>query len=304
MRENREYIVTEEFHAKRVDKFLSEIVAEFSREKLKQVFDEHLVLIGGKPVKPSEKVLKGDIVRITLPETSALAVEAQNIPLNIVYEDEDIAVVDKPQGMVVHPAPGNYTNTMVNGLLFHIKNLSAINGVIRPGIVHRIDKDTSGLLVVAKNDAAHHQLAQQFDAHTITRAYTAVVHGVIANDKGIVDAPIGRDPSNRKAMAVTERNNKRAVTHYQTVKRYEHVTHINLQLETGRTHQIRVHMKYIRHPVVGDRQYGYDMPLDKLFEGQLLHACLLGFIHPRTHQYMEFYSEIPQYFYKIIDKNL
>lgn len=302
MRENREYIVTEEYQGLRIDKFLSEVVAEFSREKLKQVFDEGLILINGKVVKPSEKAVKGDIVQITLPETSELAIEAQNIPLQIIYEDDDIAVIDKPQGLVVHPAPGNYTDTMVNGLLYHVKNLSAINGVIRPGIVHRIDKDTSGLLVVAKNDVAHNRLAQQFSDHTITRAYTAVVHGLISNEKGIIDAPLGRDPLNRKAMAVTQRNNKRAVTRYEVVKRYDGCTHINVRLETGRTHQIRVHMRYIHHPVVGDRQYGYDTPLDKQFKGQLLHAYLLGFIHPKTNEYMEFFSEIPDYFYEIIDK--
>ncbi len=301
MRETREYIVTEEFDGLRLDKFLSEVVSEFSREKLKEVFDEGFVLINGKVSKPSIKIAVNDHIRVTLPEMAELAVIAQDIPLNIIYEDDDIVIVDKPQGMVVHPAPGNYTDTMVNALLYHIKNLSAINGIIRPGIVHRIDKDTSGLLAVAKNDAAHNGLAKQFNDHTITRAYTAVVHGNVEGEKGIIDAPLGRDISDRKSFAVTERNSKNAITHYSVVKRYEEYTHLNLKLETGRTHQIRVHMKFIRHPVIGDKQYGLHTSLDAQFNGQLLHAYLLGFYHPLTKEYLEFKSEMPSYFYKLIN---
>lgn len=302
MRESRELIVSDDYEGIRADKFIADAVESFSREKLKEIFDEKNVSIGGKAAKPSQKVRTGDVVRVLLPETYELELLPQNIPLRIVYQDEDIVIVDKPQGMVVHPAPGVSDGTMVNALLYHIDSLSAINGVIRPGIVHRIDKDTSGLLVVAKNDRAHRFLAVQFAQHSITRAYSTVVHGVMENDKGTVDAPLGRDPHNRKAMAVTEKNNKRAVTHYSVIKRYQNYTHLDVRLETGRTHQIRVHMKYIGHPVIGDRTYGRNTPLDNQFAGQLLHAYLLGFLHPSTGEYMQFTSELPDYFKSVISK--
>lgn len=302
MRESRELIVTDDYEGIRADKFIADAVESFSREKLKEIFDEKNVSVGDKAAKPSQKLRTGDIVRVLLPETHVLELLPQNLPLRIVYQDEDIVIVDKPQGMVVHPAPGVSDGTMVNALLYHIDSLSAINGVIRPGIVHRIDKDTSGLLVVAKNDRAHRFLAVQFAQHTITRAYSTVVHGVMENDKGTVDAPLGRDPHNRKAMAVTEKNNKRAVTHYSVMKRYQNYTHLDVRLETGRTHQIRVHMKYIGHPVIGDRTYGRNTPLDNQFAGQLLHAYLLGFLHPSTGEYMQFTSELPDYFESVISK--
>ena len=302
MRESRELIVTDDYEGIRADKFIADAVESFSREKLKEIFDEKNVSVGDKAAKPSQKLRTGDIVRVLLPETHVLELLPQNLPLRIVYQDEDIVIVDKPQGMVVHPAPGVSDGTMVNALLYHIDSLSAINGVIRPGIVHRIDKDTSGLLVVAKNDRAHRFLAVQFAEHTIARAYSTVVHGVMENDKGTVDAPLGRDPHNRKAMAVTEKNNKRAVTHYSVMKRYQNYTHLDVRLETGRTHQIRVHMKYIGHPVIGDRTYGRNTPLDNQFAGQLLHAYLLGFLHPSTGEYMQFTSELPDYFESVISK--
>jgi len=303
MRECREWIIGKEESGQRVDKFLSEAVAEFSRERLKEIFEEGNVMVDGKPTKPSLRLKSGDAVSALLPETEILRVEAQDIPLHIVYQDQDIAIIDKAQGMVVHPAPGASDGTMVNALMYHMDHLSAINGVIRPGIVHRIDKNTSGLLVVAKNDTAHRKLAAQFAEHSITRAYSTVVHGVLPNQKGTVDAPIGRDPHNRKAMAVTERNNKRAVTHYSVIAKYQEYTHLDVRLETGRTHQIRVHMKYIGHPVIGDPLYGRNTELDRGFDGQLLHAYLLGFRHPSSGEYIEFRSELPQYFYRLIAKS-
>lgn len=280
----------------RLDKFLADNADGFSRESLKVLFDEKSVLVNGTPQKASFRVKEGFVVEASLPDTKQLDVTAENIPINIVYEDDDIAIVDKAEGMVVHPANGNPSGTLVNALMYHLDHLSAINGVIRPGIVHRIDKETSGLLVIAKNDEAHNKLSEQFAVHSITRGYSAIVHGIISSDKGVIDAPIGRNPLDRKAFCVTAQNSKRAVTHYEVVNRYDNYTHINLTLETGRTHQIRVHMKYISHPIVGDKLYGYDRAIDKQFTGQLLHAYLLGFIHPRTGEYVEFRSELPKRF--------
>ena len=236
-----------------------------------------------------------------LPQVKNDEVTAEDIPIDIVYQDNDIAVINKPQGMVVHPACGNYTGTLTNGLMYHLDSLSAINGTVRPGIVHRIDKDTSGLLVVAKNDIAHNKLAAQFKEHTITRAYKAVVHGIVPNEKGIIDAPIGRSPSNRKMMCVTQKNSKNAVTHYEKLGINDRFSYLKLVLETGRTHQIRVHMKYIGYPVVGDRLYGYNRKDDMIFEGQLLHAYLLGFKHPNSGKYIEFRSVVPEYFNKVFN---
>lgn len=280
----------------RLDKFLADNADGFSRESLKVLFDEKSVLVNGTPQKASFRVKEGFVVEASLPDTKQLDVTAEDIPINIVYEDDDIAIVDKAEGMVVHPANGNPSGTLVNALMYHLDHLSAINGIIRPGIVHRIDKETSGLLVIAKNDEAHNKLSEQFAVHSITRGYSAIVHGIIPSDKGVIDAPIGRNPLDRKAFCVTAQNSKRAVTHYEVVNRYDDYTHINLTLETGRTHQIRVHMKYISHPIVGDKLYGYDRAIDKQFTGQLLHAYLLGFIHPRTGEYVEFQSELPKRF--------
>ena len=280
----------------RADRFLADSVEGFSRESLKESFEKGLVTVDGKSIKPSLKLKAGTVLEAVLPDTGVLDVVAQDIPIDIVYEDDDIAIVDKPAGMVVHPANGNEDGTMVNALMYRLDHLSAINGVIRPGIVHRIDKDTSGLLVVAKNDKAHAALSEQFRVHSITRRYTAIVSGVLPNEKGTIDAPLGRDPYDRKAFTVTLKNSKNAVTHYEVIKRYDGYTHIDVSLETGRTHQIRVHMKYIGHPIVGDKLYGRNTALDKRFDGQLLHAYLLGFIHPSTGEYVEFRSEIPERF--------
>ncbi|MBO4359845.1 MAG: RluA family pseudouridine synthase [Eubacteriaceae bacterium] len=288
--------VSREEAGMRSDRFLADHAGGFSRQSLKESFDSGMVTLAGRPVKPSLKLREGDVIEAVLPDTAVLDAVPQDIPLDIVYEDADIAVVDKPAGMVVHPANGNFDGTMVNALMYHLDSLSAINGVIRPGIVHRIDKDTSGLLVVAKNDRAHEALAEQFRVHSITRRYTALLNGILSEKRGTIDAPIGRDPANRLAFTVTARNSKRAVTHFETAGLYEGFTHVYVTLETGRTHQIRVHMKYIGHPVIGDPLYSGGTELDRMFDGQLLHACTLGFIHPSTGEYVEFESPIPERF--------
>ena len=284
----------------RIDRVLAEEMEDLSRERIKKLFGKDEIFLNGKNVKPSRKVKTGDEVRVLVPEPESLDVKPENIPVNIVYEDDDVIVVDKPQGMVVHPANGNYSKTLVNALLYHAGSLSQINGVVRPGIVHRIDKDTSGLLVVAKNDAAHRALAEQFAVHSITRAYRTICHGIIGENEFTVDAPIGRHRTRRKEMCVTMENSKRAVTHGRVIKRYSDRTFLEMKLETGRTHQIRVHLKYIGHPVIGDSVYGRNTKMDRMFEGQLLHAFRLGFIHPTTGKYMEFESKLPDYFSKIL----
>ena len=284
----------------RLDKTLSQALSEYSRSFVQGLFADGLVMCNGKQVQKNHKPRQGDIVSFTVPEPKELSVRAEDIPLNIMYEDGDLLVVNKPQGMVVHPAPGNYEGTLVNALLWHCKgNLSGINGVIRPGIVHRIDRDTSGLLIVAKNDTAHNVLAEQIKVHSFTREYMAVVQGVIKED-GTVNAPIGRHKIDRKKMCVTTENSREAVTHYFVEQTYRNNTLVRLRLETGRTHQIRVHMAYIGHPVTGDEVYGNGSP--KWLCGQCLHAKKIGFVHPNG-QYMEFDSELPDYFQKLL-KNL
>ncbi len=257
----------------------------------------------GKPLGKSEKVAVGDCLLITPPNLEPCEVTAQDIPLDIVYEDDDLLVVNKPKGMVVHPAAGNPDGTLVNALLAHCKgSLSGINGVMRPGIVHRIDKDTSGLLIVAKNDTAHQGLAEQIKEHSFTRIYEAVVVGHLKEGEGTVNAPIGRHPVHRKKMAVTDRNSKNAVTHYRVLQDYSGYSHVRLQLETGRTHQIRVHMSYLGHPVAGDTVYGSAKQPFQGLEGQCLHAKVIGFVHPRTGEYLEFESELPAYFKTVLQK--
>ena len=300
--EEKIIIVDKDSENKRCDKFLSEKIDDFSRERLKKLFKDGNVTIDGKFIKSSRKVLPGEKISVILPDPIILDIIPEDISINIVYEDDDVVIVDKPQGMVVHPANGNYTGTLVNALMYHVKDLSTINGVIRPGIVHRIDKDTSGLLIVAKNDNSHNHLAKQFKEHSINRHYKAICHGLINENSATVDAPIGRDKIKRKEMCVTEKNSKHAITHFDVIDRFNDFTFVDCHLETGRTHQIRVHMKYINHPIVGDKVYGYNRKVDNQFKGQLLHAYKLGFIHPRTNEYMEFNSEIPEYFYKLIDK--
>ena len=280
----------------RLDKYLSAQMTDFTRNAVARLIADGNVSVNGSIVNKNYKCRENDEITVTVPDAVPLEAEAENIPLDIVYEDKDLLVVNKQKGMVVHPAAGNYTGTLVNALLYHCKDsLSGINGVIRPGIVHRIDKDTSGLLIVAKNDLAHIHLAQQIKDHSFSRAYQAVVYGNIKEDEGTVNLPIGRSPKDRKKMAVTDKNSKNAVTHFQVIKRYGNFTHIRCVLETGRTHQIRVHMAYLGHPLAGDSVYGPKKVIKSL-NGQCLHAGEIGFVNPTTGEYMEFKASLPEYF--------
>lgn len=284
----------------RIDKLLSLSDAGISRSMAAKLIAGGSVRVNGKSVGKSCVISEGDTIEAVIPEPETLDVKPENIPLEIVYEDDNLLVVNKPKGMVVHPAAGNYTGTLVNALMYHCGDrLSSINGVIRPGIVHRIDKNTSGLLIVAKTDAAHTGLAAQIKDHSFTREYRAVVCGRFKEPEGTVDAPIGRHPTDRKKMTVTEKNSKHAVTHYTVLEEFEKYSFIKLRLETGRTHQIRVHMAYIGHPVLGDDVYG--KPFGGI-DGQCLHAGKIGFVHPVTYEYMEFESELPQYFCSVLEK--
>lgn len=286
----------------RLDKFLSIRAGDLTRSAVEKLIEAGNARRNGKPLIKSFRVKEGDEIEFFQPDPVALEVKPENIPLEILYEDGDLLVVNKPKGMVVHPAAGHWQGTLVNALLAHCgDSLSGINGVLRPGILHRIDKDTSGLLIVAKNDFAHQRLAAQIKVHSFTRIYEAVVHGNIREDQGTVDAPIGRHPVDRKKMAVTEKNSKRAVTHYQVLARYPGFTHIRLKLETGRTHQIRVHMAYLGHPVAGDEVYGPKKPVPGL-NGQCLHARVIGFRHPRDGRYLEITSDLPEYFTKFLER--
>lgn len=288
--------VAPEKAGERIDKIICGAIDSLSRSAVQKIIDEGGVSVGGVIISKNYKVRANDMIKLIVPEAKELEVTPENIPLDVRYEDRDLLVVNKPKGMVVHPAAGNYDGTLVNALLYHCKDsLSGINGVIRPGIVHRIDKDTSGLLIVAKNDMAHISLAEQIKAHSFTREYQSVVYGRMKNESGTVDAPIGRHPVDRKKMAVTPKNSKNAVTHFSVINEYKDFTHIKLRLETGRTHQIRVHMSYIGHPVAGDAVYGPKKVIEYL-SGQCLHAGLIGFKHPRTNEYIEIESELPEYF--------
>jgi len=286
----------------RLDKMISLKTANMTRSAAEKLIAEGNATLGGKCLTKSYQGSVGDRIDLLIPEPKKLDVLPEDIPLEIMYEDADLLVVNKPKGMVVHPAAGNYTGTLVNALLAHCgDSLSGINGVIRPGIVHRIDKDTSGLLVVAKNDFAHRKLAAQIKAHSFTRLYEAVVHGNLKEDDGTIDAPIGRHPVHRKMMAVTEKNARSAVTHYHVLARYNGFTYVQCRLETGRTHQIRVHMAYIGHPIAGDTVYGPKKAVPNL-NGQCLHARVLGFLHPRDGRYMEITSDLPAYFIQFLKK--
>ncbi len=286
----------------RIDKFLSDRIEELTRSSLVNLIADGNIKVNNKNIAKNYKLKSGDEIRVLVPDPVEYEAEAENIPLDIVYEDDDLIVVNKPKGMVVHPAAGNYTGTLVNALLYHCKdNLSGINGVLRPGIVHRIDKDTSGLLLVAKNDNAHKSLAKQIKDHSLTREYEAIVFGNIKDDAGVIDAPIGRHHTDRKKMAVTDKNSKNAVTHYEVIERLKGYTYMKFRLETGRTHQIRVHCAYIGHPVSGDKVYGVKNEKTNL-ESQCLHARKIGFIHPNTGEYMEFVSDLPDYFSVYLDK--
>ena len=292
--------IPDEAVGERLDRFAAQM-SGLTRSAVQSLADDGAVTVNGKKAPKNYRLRSGDEVAVAVPEPTVYEAKPENIPLDIVYEDADLLVVNKPKGMVVHPAAGNYDGTLVNALLYHCHDLSGINGVLRPGIVHRIDKDTSGLLLVAKNDRAHQGLAEQIKVHSFTRIYEAIVYGRLRDDSGTVNAPIGRHPTKRKQMAVTPVNSKPAVTHYEVIARYDGntkhgaFTHVRLRLETGRTHQIRVHMASIGHPVVGDAVYGPDA-YQKELHGQCLHARTIGFVHPVTGAYLEFTSDLPPYF--------
>ncbi len=293
--------VDESFSQERADKILSFLLKSYSRSFVQSLFSDSLVTCNGKPVSKSYRANIGDKFEFTVREPEAVSLEKENILLDIVYEDTVMLVVNKPRGMVVHPAPGNLSGTMVNALLYHCDGeLSGINGVTRPGIVHRIDKDTSGLLLVAKTDVAHISLSRQIQEHSLDREYRAVIHGRLKESEGVVDAPIGRDTNNRKKMCVTQKNSKNAVTHYKVIEEYPGFSFISCKLETGRTHQIRVHMAYIGHPVAGDTVYGNKKPA--LPGGQCLHAAVLGFDHPITNERIRLEAPLPEYFTNFIRK--
>lgn len=292
----------ETYMDERLDKFLSAMLPDQSRSYLQKIIKDGNVLVNGEPKKSSYRLEDGDEVTADLPELKSPDIEPENIPLDILYEDDSILMVNKPKGMVVHPSAGHYTGTLVNAVLWHCQGqLSGINGVSRPGIVHRIDKDTTGVLVVCKNDATHNAVAAQLKEHSITRKYRAIVHGVIKEDEGTVDAPIGRHPTERKKMASGVKNGKRAVTHYRVLERFQGYTYVECQLETGRTHQIRVHMASIHHPLLGDTVYGPAKDSHHL-EGQTLHAMVLGLIHPVTGEYLEVEAPLPEYFENLLKK--
>lgn len=284
----------------RLDKYLSENLEEYSRSYLNKLIKEKLVLVNNKGVKPKYNVKEEDIISISIPDPIEMIIEAENIPIEVVYEDEDLAIVNKPKNMVVHPAPGNYTGTLVNALLYKLNHLSSINGVKRPGIVHRIDKNTTGLLMIAKTNIAHNSLAAQLKEHTTHRVYHCIVYGNIKEDEGIIDLPIGRHSKDRLKMAVTTSNSRNAITHFKVIERFGEYTYVQNQLETGRTHQIRVHMAHMGNPLLGDDVYGPKKSKFSL-EGQTLHAKEIGFVHPRTDEYMQFDSDLPDYFLKLLE---
>lgn len=298
MAETIQLTAVKEQHGERIDRVLASVDEEWSRSQVQQWIKEGIVTVNGTPVKGNYKVKTGDEIIVPVPDPEPLDVVPEKMDLDIYYEDADVIVVNKPRGMVVHPANGHTTGTLVNGVLYHCKDLSGINGVMRPGIVHRIDKDTSGLLMIAKNDLAHESLVNQLVAKTVTRRYKAIVHGAIEHETGTIDAPIGRDKNDRQSMTVEE-NGKHAVTHFHVIQRFRDYTFIECRLETGRTHQIRVHMKYIGYPLAGDPKYGPKKTLD--INGQALHAGILGFVHPRTGEYLEFEAPLPQDFEDALD---
>ena len=297
--------VTEEYEEERIDKYISMLIDSLSRSFLQKLLKDGKVLVNGEPVKQNYRLREGDEVSFDLPPAVEPYILPENIPLDILYEDEDVLVVNKPKGMVVHPAAGHYSHTLVNALMYHCRgSLSGINGVMRPGIVHRIDRDTTGSLLVCKNDAAHLSIAAQLKEHSIVRRYRAVVYGVIEEEEGTVDLPVGRDPRDRKRMAAGVKNGKEAVTHYRVLQRFKGFTYIECRLETGRTHQIRVHMEAAGHPLLGDEVYCRGIPgngkLPCHLQGQTLHAMILGFRHPRTGEYVETTAPLPDYFSRLL----
>ena len=299
----KEYFTVENQEGERIDRYLSEEMEDRSRSYIQKLIKDQYVIVNQKPVKANYRLSLGDMVEITLPEAKEPDIIPENIPLDILYEDQDIIIVNKPKQMVVHPAPGHYSGTLVNALMYHCgQELSGINGTMRPGIVHRIDMDTTGSLIVCKNDMAHQSLSEQLKVHSIKRVYVAIVHGNIKEDNGTVNAPIGRHPTERKKMSIHTKNGRNAITHYKVLERFGEYTYIQCELETGRTHQIRVHMSSIGHPLVGDQVYGpRKCPFPKL-QGQTLHAKTLGIIHPRTGEYLEINAPLPDYFIELLDR--
>ena len=300
MTENR-FCLTEEYEGERIDKVLVRLLEDTSRNYLKKLFADGSVQLNGKAVKPSARVKEGDEVWIAIPDRVVPDILAEDIPLEVLYEDEDVLVVNKPKDMVVHPAAGHYSGTLVNAVMYRCRDqLSGINGVLRPGIVHRIDKDTTGSIIVCKNDAAHNSIAAQLKDHTIVRKYYAIVYGCLKEDEMVIDRPIGRDPKDRKKMAVRP-DGKRAVTHVRVLERFRNYTYVECRLETGRTHQIRVHMAFAGHPLLGDTVYQGSRKCPFQTRGQCLHAGILGFVHPRTGAYIETSAPLPDYFTAILD---
>lgn len=299
-----EIIKVTDIKPERVDKYLASLDIGLTRSYIQKLIEDGCIKVNGEICSKKTSIKNGDIIETEIPEPEELKAVPQNLPLNIVYEDNDVIVVNKPRGMVVHPAPGNPDGTLVNALLFHCEGrLSSINGIIRPGIVHRIDKDTSGLLMVAKNDESHLHLSEQIKEHSFKRQYIALAAGIIKDDSGTINKPIGRNEKDRKKMAVTIHNSKEAVTDFEVLKRYNKHTLLKCTLHTGRTHQIRVHLSSIGHPIAGDKVYGPEK--QPIFDrGQLLHAALLGFVHPKTGEYMEFTADIPDDFKEVLKKNL
>ena len=296
------FTVPEELEDERFDAVVASLSEGQSRSYLKTLIKDGSVLLNGKTAKPSTKVHENDVIELVLPEKIVPDILPENIPLDILYEDDDVLVVNKPKGMVVHPAPGHYSGTLVNAVMYHCgESLSGINGVMRPGIVHRIDRDTTGSVIICKNDAAHNSIAQQLQEHTIVRRYFAILYDNIAEDEFTVDKPLGRDPAERKRMAVRS-DGKRAVTHCKVLRRYGRYTYVECRLETGRTHQIRVHMAYVHHPLLGAEVYAGRRKSPFATQGQCLHAGILGFVHPRTGEYIETKAPLPQYFEEILNK--
>ncbi|SFA71742.1 23S rRNA pseudouridine1911/1915/1917 synthase [Acetitomaculum ruminis DSM 5522] len=303
-----DYVVSDEMDGERLDVYLSLLLEDKSRSYIQKLIKSGNVSVirSDKPIlkiKNSCILSENDKVQVEVPDITMPTIEAENIDLDIIYEDDDILIVNKPKEMVVHPAAGHYTHTLVNGLLYHCKNLSGINGVMRPGIVHRIDMNTTGALIVCKNDYSHKFIAEQLAKHSITRKYEGIVHGVFDNEAGTVEGAIGRDKNDRKKMAIDLKNGKPAITHYKVIKNYKNHAHLEFQLETGRTHQIRVHMKSINHPLLGDDIYGSGKSKIKNLKGQCLHARIIGFIHPTTGKYVEFEAPLPKYFIDILEKS-
>lgn len=297
---NHFFTVTEEEQGERLDKYLAGLLPEVSRSFIQKLLKQEQVTVNEALVKANYVIKENDVISIHVPEAVEPEITPEDIPLDILYEDNDVLVVNKPKNMVVHPAPGHYSGTLVNAVMFHCKdNLSGINGVLRPGIVHRIDKDTTGSLIICKNDVAHNSLAAQLKEHSIRRKYVAIVHGNLKEDEGTINAPIGRNPNDRMKMAINSKNGKDAITHYKVLQRLKNYTFVECVLETGRTHQIRVHMASINHPLLGDSVYGPSRCPYKL-EGQTLHAQVLGFVHPTTKEYIEVSAPLPEYFKKLL----